>query len=729
MALATRRASPLGRSALGTRLVALLLPVMLATGHGRTSAGSLAAGELTRLQRRARAVTIYRDRYGVPHVHGRTDADAVFGMAYAYAEDRFPEMEPYFYRALGRAAEAEGEGGLPNDIMLRALEVERLSREEYRSADTTIRALADGFADGMNLFLAEHPDVTPRLLRRFEPWHVFAFYRALGLNPDLVGLDPGSLPGLVRASGDETIGSNMWAVSGAKSASGHPMLFLNPHTPMAPVYELHLMSDEGWSMTGMNAYSMTAVPVMGHNQHLGWALTVNYPDYADAWLETFDRADDSLAYRYGEGYRRATVWYDTVRVRTSSGVEARRIRLLKTHHGPILAVRDGKQLAVRFAGLERGGLLQQWYAMGKASNLAEFREALDIQGLVFHNVMYADTAGNTFYVFNGLIPRRDQKYDWTKPVDGSDPGTEWQGYHPLAEVPWILNPPAGWLQNTNSTPFLATAHPGNPNPAGFPKYVAPEPDNWRARASRRLLARQAKFTFEEWARLAFDTYFLAADSVLPLLFHEWDLLGALAPGRADSARDLIDGLRAWDRRGAVGSEAAAWFVLLVEGLRERAQKRDTASWGRVGALEDARAHLVRRFGSWRVSLGDLQRLQRRSERSAERFSDDRPSLPLPTGNGNWLGSIFTVGVESPDGLKRRYAVSGSAYVSVVEFGPQVRALSVVPYGQSGDPSSPHYFDQAPLFASGRFKPSWFTMDEIRANLEQSYRPGDERRRR
>jgi acyl-homoserine-lactone acylase len=418
-----------------------------------------------------------------------------------------------------------------------------------------------------------------------------------------------------------------------------------------------------------------------------------------------------------------------VRVKTASGFEARRIRLMKTHHGPILGVREGKPLAVRFAGFERGGLLQQWYAMGKATTLAEFRKALDIQGLVYHNVMYADTAGNIFYVYNGLVPRRDPKYDWTRPLDGSDPGAEWQGYHSLADLPFILNPPAGWLQNTNSTPFLATAEPGNPEPGAFPRYVASEGDNWRAKASRRLLTSKAKFTFDEWARLAFDTYFLAADSVLPLLIHEWELLGAVAPARAERLRSMIDGLRAWDRRGAVASEAAAWFVLLAEGLRDRAQRRDTTRWGRVAALEDARELLERRFGSWQLPLGELQRLQRRSERTGEGFSDDRPSLPLPTANANVLGSIFTVGVESPEGLKRRYAVSGSAYVSVVEFGPRVRALSITPYGQSGDPTSPYYFDQAPLFARGEFKPAWFTMEEIEANLERRYRPGEERTRR
>jgi acyl-homoserine lactone acylase PvdQ len=675
-------------------------------------------------------VTIYRDRYGIPHVHGKTDADAVFGATYARAEDRFPETELYYVNALGRLAELQGEAGANWDIVYRAFEIERRGREEYAGASPAIRAIADAWADGTNYFLHKHPEVKPKLPIRYEGWMALAMYRTFGVSPDVPGVDLRELAKITLPKAPaEPDGSNMWAVGAAKSASGHAMLFLNPHTPMLPVYESHWMSDEGWNISGLTAYSQTIVPVKGFNEHLGWAHTVNYPDMVDVWEETFDDPARPLAYRHGGGYREAVEWTDSIRVKTGTGLETRRVTLRKTHHGPVLGVRNGKHLAVMFGNADRGGLLQQWYAMGKARNLAEFKQALAINGLVNHNVMYADRDGNIFYIYSGRIPKRDPSIDWSKPVDGSDPRTDWKGYHTPDELPQVLNPPAGWMQNTNSTPFLTTTVDANPKRADWPAYIAIEGDNWRSKASRRLLSQPGKLSFDQWAALAWDTYFFAADDDLPGLRHEWDLLRAVDRPRAEGVESLIAGLGEWDRRGAVDSRAAAWYALWKERLVAKQRSRDTLFGYRVAALEEVRDRLVRDFGKAEVPLGELQRHQRRSERDAQTFDDARPSLPLPTANGNLVGTIFTVGTEQPAGGKRRYAISGSAYVAVVEFGPTVRALSVTPYGQSGDPASPHYFDQAALLARGAFRPAWFSMDEIRANLERSYRPGAEGRQR
>ncbi len=680
--------------------------------------------DLSRWERQARNVTIYRDTYGIPHVHGRTDADVMFGMAYARAEDRFQETEPAYIQSLGRLAELQGEDGVGWDTFVRAFEVERRSREEYAASSDRIKALADAWAAGTNFFLHKNPSVTPRVAIRYEGWMVFAMYRGLNLQTDDV--DIRALAKIVEpAPRHEEEGSNMWAVSAAKSASGHPMLFVNPHTPLLPLYESHWISDEGWNMTGLTAYAMTAVPVKGHNAHLGWALTVNSSDMSDVWEEVFDDPARPLAYRYGTTHRLAVEWRDSLRVKTATGLETRYVTLRKTHHGPIVGERNGKRLAVNMGGLDRGGALQQWYAMGKARNLAEFREALAINGLVHHNVMYADQAGNIFFIHSGAVPKRDPSFDWSKPVDGTDPRTDWQGYHTPDEMPQVLNPPSGWMQNTNSTPFLTTAAGANPDRKDYPPYIALHPDNSRARASRQLLAGPEKFSFERWAEMAFDTRFYTADREVPLIQDEWRQLAAFDADRAAALAPMVDELVAWDRRGTVASVPALWFTRFQWLAGARSARADTTTWFRMSALEQVRDSLRASFGTERVSLGEHHRLQRPHEREGDhRYHDDRPSLPLPSADGGGVGTIFALSMTPNTGTKRRYAGSGSGYVAVIEFGPTIRSWSITPFGQSGDPASPHFFDQAPLFAAGKFKPIWFTMDQIKANLSRVYRPGE-----
>ncbi len=689
---------------------------------------SPSAAERGRWRARASRVTIYRDTYGVPHVHGKTDADVMFGMAYARSEDRFQETEAAYIVSLGRQAELSGEDGVGGDVFFRAFEFERLGKEEYAAAAPAIRALADAWADGTNYFLFKHPAIKPRVPIRYQGWMLFTMYRSFAISAQAVDVDERSLAKIaLPAARPEGEGSNMWAVSAAKSASGYPMLFINPHTPLLPVYESHWISDEGWNLTGLTAYAQTAIPVKGHNEHLGWALTVNSSDMSDVWEEVFDDPARPLAYRYGNGHRLAVEWRDSLRVKTAAGLETRVVTLRKTHHGPILGERNGKQLAVNFGNVDHGGLFQQWYAMGKARNLAEFRQALDLNGLTYHNVMYADTAGNTFFIHAGNVPRRDTTFDWSKPVDGTNPRTDWQGNHTPADMPQVLNPPAGWMQNTNSTPFLTTTDDANPKRKDYPRYIATHPDNWRARASRRLLTQPGRFTFDQWAAMAFDTYFYVAEREVPLLVLEWQQLVAVDPVRADGLRSMVAGLERWDRYGRVESVPALWFTLYQRAAGPRAARADTTTWFRIAALESVRSGLIRDFGTAEVPMGDFQRLQRPRERDGESYSDDRPSLGLPSTDGGLVGTIFAIGTQQPAGMKRRYAVNGSAYVAVVEFGPKVRSLSITPFGQSGDPGSKHFFDQAQLFANGRFKPLWFSMEDIKSNLERAYRPGEEER--
>ncbi len=668
----------------------------------------------------ARTVTIYRDTYGVPHVFGRTDASTVFGFAYAQAEDNFWRVEENFINALGRASELYGEKSLDEDRLNRALEIPRLAQAEYARLDQHMRSLCDAFAAGFNYYLARHPEVKPRLLTKIEPWYTLAFirynYYQNGFARDR------SLRGTQRqtAAIDTDLkphtGSNGWVIGPSKSATGNAMLFINPHLPFfgpGQVYEGHVHSDEGWNFTGYTRFGFP-LPYVGHNENGGWVSTDNAADLTDVYIETFDDPARPLAYKYGKEYRLASEHTEEIRVKTASGIETRKFTMRKTHHGPIVAARDGKLLALRMAKFESDGWLREWYDMTRAKSLAELKRAIAPLNMLFGNVMYADRQGNTWYLYNGAVPKRDPRFDWTMPVDGSDPATEWQGYHTIDELPQLTNPKSGWMQNCNTTPFLLTSE-GNPDPKQFPKYMVQEGDNPRGAISRELLTSKPKFTFAEWTQLAFDTRVFNADKRLP------DLIAALKQHLDTDVRlrEVYDELVRWNHRSTTDSIAMTLFSLWHERV-SRDEKLDA-----VAALTEVVNILQRDFGTWKVVWGELNRLQRIDESKDEDFQDSKPSLAVSGVNGN-DGAVFTFYAAPERGQKRRYGMAGGTYISVVEFGPTVRALSVHTFGARGDPKSRHFMDQSALYTRGEFKPSWLTLGEIRPHLESSYHPGEEK---
>jgi acyl-homoserine-lactone acylase len=431
--------------------------------------------DIQRMEEMARSVTIYRDTYGVPHIYGPTDASVVFGFMYARAEDEFFRIENYYTISLGRAAEVYGKNWLPVDILVHATELPRLSQEEYKRLSPKHKALCDAFADGLNYFLMTHPEVKPKLITRFEPWYalagerrfwsLYAFeWRGITWNEIMKVAFPDETQSPAKKNVSLPIPScNEFAIAPSRSTTGKTMLVIDTHIQLDNSFEAHLHSDEGWNYAGFATWGNGIFPLIGHNQNLGWMYANNFTDWIDLYEETFDNPDDPLAYRYGDEYRTASTWTGVIKVKTEDGVEEKTITFRKTHHGPILAIRKGKPIAVKIGKIEEGGVMQQNYAMSKARNLNEFKQALDTNAIVNQNIVYADDEGNIYYVYNGLIPRRDDSFDWSKQVDGSDPTTEWSGYHSLAERPQVLNPACGFVQNCNSSPFLTTPDE-NPNP-------------------------------------------------------------------------------------------------------------------------------------------------------------------------------------------------------------------------------------------------------------------------
>ncbi|MCK4872925.1 MAG: penicillin acylase family protein [Phycisphaerales bacterium] len=706
----------------------VLLSVMIGQSAVACSGDDEAAA--IRIAKAVEATTIHRDTWGVPHITADTDAHAVFGFMYARAEDEFYAIERSLLTMSGQAAAAYGEAGLAGDILMHAFEIPRRAQAEFEAIPKSVRALCIAAADALNFYLANNPDEECALLTHFEPWYFLA--SDYGMHIGYLSLAQTGIEGadLLKSADPRAVdvpdGSNMWAIAPQRTRDGHALLFINPHIPIHEVYEGHLRSDEGWNFSGGTAYGSSIFPMFGFTEHHGWSFTVNYPDIIDVYAETFDDPDNPLAYRYGDEYRMAKEWTEIIRVKTETGMAAREVTLRKTHHGPILAERDGKQLAVRIAGLERSVPMLQKYEMSKARNFAEFKKAVSHGSIPFHNIMYADDQGNIWYVYNATMPRRDDRFDWSQAVDGSDPATEWQGYHPIDELPQVLNPASGWMQNCNSSPFTTTVEGGgNPDPANFPKYLGRDGDGPRVNMSHRVLASDDRFTLADLAQAAFDTHAYEADKWVPKFIKAWE---AVKDDDSDETRpaamhEVIDELAAWDRSLALDSAATTIFMLWYETNYSHlaaASMDDAALIESLGAIVSA---VEKSAGTWQVRWGDVNRHQRNDLRVGEANSDDRASLPIRGGHAI-AGVTFTYLARLAPGSTKRYGFHGHSYVAVVEFGDTVSARSILPFGNSRHPDSPHYFDQAPLYVDGAFKETWFTPAAIKANLERSYHPGE-----
>lgn len=714
------------------RFAGLCLLVFLASKQ-------LNAADLSDAERAQRA-TIHRDKWGVAHVDGPTDADVVFALAYAQAEDYFWQIEDTYAQALGRYAELVGESGLSSDFTNHAFEIATRSRQDFPQLDPQLRAIATAYAAGINYFLAKHPQLKPRLLTHWEPWHVMAYERHVMLER-LYGKAhaPRPKPEPLAAELEAATGSNAWAIGPSKTRDGTTMLFVNPHQPWfgsGQFWEVHVRSGEGWNFSGSTFFG-GPFPTMGHNEHLGWAHTVNEPDTTDVYRLTFDNSSRPLDYRYGDGYRTATEWEDTVLVRTGSGVESRKFRFRKSHYGPIVAQEDPQHaLAVRIAKLFDGSRMRQALRMTKAQNLDQWLSAMRAIDLQMFNTIYADDAGSIGYIYNGAVPERDTSFDWTKPVDGSDPKTEWQGIHDLDELPQVFNPADGYVQNCNSTPFT-TNDDASPFLQDFPAYLAEDrfDDKRRAKVSRLLLRQASQVTFEAWQKLCFDTTLFWPLAELPQLARSLPELERKDAELAKKVLPYFEHLRTWNGQGGADSTQATlccqWYEELygrgypVETLRERYRDDPLKKFA---ALVTAAEKLQADFGDWRVPWGKIYRMQRQpnvANALQAPFTDAEPSVPC-LGVPGPLGVAFTVYfTPTTKERKLRYATTGGSFIGAYEFGKQVKAVTLLQFGTSGDPKSPHYFDQAQLYSQQKFKPAWFAWDEVLANTERSYRPGEE----
>ncbi len=722
-----------------TRCATLIAFLAVTAGCSPKAESPQGTGELERLATRAAGIEIIRDDYGVPHVYGKTDADAVFGMLYAQAEDDFPRVERNYIWAIGRLAEVDGEAAIFSDVRARLYMTVEEAEAAYEAAPDWLQALCDAFADGLNYYLATHPDVKPALLTRFEPWMpMFFFEGSIGGDIEQIPLagiaafygDPPLANMPVSPFADVQTASNGFAIAGELTESGDAMLLINPHTSFYFRGEMQVVSEEGLNAYGAVTWGQFFI-YQGFNEHTGWMHTSTYVDFIDEFVEDVSEVDGNLVYRYGEELRPVESYDVSLKYKDGEGLGERTFTLYRTHHGPITHEIDGDWVATRI-NWDPVNALTQSYTRTKRANYAEFLEMMRIRSNSSNNTVFADSEGNIAYFHGNFVPKRDPQFDYSKPVDGSNPATDWQGLHTVEEIVTVLNPGNGWIQNTNATPFTSALE-FSPRREDYPVYMAPDAENFRGLHAVRVLTGVQDLTLDKLIALTHDPYLPGFEQLVPGLVEAYD--GAEQPNPA--LAEPVETLRDWDF--AVAADSVAMTLAHFYGINYRARRTapdglsrmqtvnyygtDSPMAERLDVYEETLRMLEADFGTWQMPWAEVNRFQRLSGDIDLEFDDDKPSVPVDLANSDW-GALADFGSRRVNGTKKLYGLNGNSFAAVVEFGDKVRAKSVLVGGQSNDPSSPHFVDQVPLYTSHEWKDVAFYREDVEARATERYAPGE-----
>jgi acyl-homoserine lactone acylase PvdQ len=721
----------------------LLIPFVLC-------AQNFSKEETTRWKKRAAQVTIIRDTWGIPHIYAKTDADAVFGLLYAQCEDDFMRVEMNYIEKLGRMAEVRGEAALAGDLYLRLIIDSVGAVEDYKKSPEWLRKLLDAYADGINFYLNTHPSVKPALLNRFEPWYPLMWtdgsigaistgdvsvrdVRALYLGGD------GSMGERMIESDEQWKGSNGFALGPSKTLSGNAILYINPHVTFYFRPEVQVTSEEGLNAYGAVTWGQFFV-YQGFNEHCGWMHTSTAVDVADTYVEKVTQKDGKKFYEYDGSLKPLGERVVALRFKAGEETRTRTVTTYSTHHGPLMARRGDKWISVRSYNRSLTSLIQSWERT-KSTGFESFKKTMELRANTSNNTVFADDQGNIAYWHGNYIPRRDKNLDWGKAVDGTTPATEWNGLHTLDEIVHIYNPASGWIQNCNSTPFTASGS-SSPRKDDYPSYMAPDGENFRGVNAVRVLSRENGFTLDKIIEAGYDMTLSAFELLVPALVRtfetgvkEGDSLYALLKGP-------VDVLKKWDFRSGENSVATTLAVdwgrqLMTAMMRARGaddqadQVERTRKFAASATMQElvlpllsAKRELEETFGRWEIPWGEINRYQRLTNSLEGQHDDNMPSLPVGFASAQW-GMLASYNSRTFDGSKKRYGVSGNSFVAAVEFGKKVKAKSVLAGGVSGDPSSKHFSDQAPLYTKGKFKDVLFYKEDVLKHVERKYHPGGE----
>lgn len=721
-------------------ICALLLAVSLLSCQQYTPSHTSSVSpslELQRLSAIASGIEIIRDDFGVPHIYAKTDADAVFGLLYAQAEDDFARIERNYIWAMGRLAEVKGESALYSDLRARLFMTHDQAKAAYADAPDWLKQLCQSFADGLNYYLATHPQVKPELITHFEPWMPMFFSEgSIGGDIEqipLAGIEAfyakqQNAPGIQTTDDSEPSGSNGVAISGKLTQSGNAMLLINPHTSFYFRPEVHVVSEQGLNAYGAVTWGQFFV-YQGFNQNNGWMHTSTYVDFMDEFVEDIQKQDGELVYRYGDEWRPVSTSAVTLNYQENNQLRERTFTMYHTHHGPITHQIDGKWVATKM-NWDPVNALAQSFIRTKTTNLAEFKDMMRIRRNSSNNTVYADANGDIAYFHGNFVPQRDPQFDYSNPIDGSDPRTDWQGLHAIEDIISIDNPANGWIQNANSTPFSA-AGKYSPKSINYPRYMAPDPENFRGVHAVDVLQQASDLTLDSLIELAYDPFLPAFEVLIPGLIAAFDQ----NPDAHPELQAPIDVLRNWDFRADKDSVAMSLAHFYGMKYLQEGERPDGFStmqrifmYGqnspfaqRLAFFSHTVAQLENDFGSWQTPWGQINRFQRLSGDIEAGFDDSKPSLPVGFASGRW-GALAAYGAKRDD-TKRLYGYRGNSFVAVVEFGDKVKAKSLLAGGQSGDKNSTHFFDQAQRYVEAEFKDVPYYREDVEQRAVRRYHPG------
>ena len=700
--------------------------------------------EIDQWKSQAAQVEIIRDDYGVPHIYGKTDADAVFGLLYTQCEDDFNRVEQNYIWATGRLAEVDGEEALYSDLRAKLFMTEDEAKANYDKSPDWLKKLCDAFADGVNYYLYTHPEVKPKLLTRFEPWMPMYFSEgSIGGDIERISTEKISafyesdmeVPELEEIKlqkekeTEEPQGSNGIAISGKLTQSGNSLLLINPHTSFYFRGEVHVVSEEGLNAYGAVTWGQFFV-YQGFNEKTGWMHTSTYTDVMDEFKETLVKNDDNLFYQYGEELRPVKSSEIVLKYKEGNEIKEKAYPAYRTHHGPITHMADGQWTASAMMW-EPIKALEQSFIRTKQEGYKGFREMMDIRTNSSNNTVYADAEGNIAYFHGNFVPKRDVQFDYSEPVDGSNPKTDWQGLHTVDENILVLNPNNGWIQNCNSTPYTSALE-NSPKKENYPYYMSKDQENFRGVHAIELLTGRSGYTLDSLIQLAHDPYLPAFKALIPGLVEAFD------KNPSSELKDAVDVLRNWDfttSKESVAMTLGHFYGMKSYSKAVRPEGMNAMElityWGgdspnseKLSLFQETITQLETDFGTWQMPWGEVNRYQRLNGDIVQTFNDSLPSLGVGFASGTW-GALSAYGARyTTPGAKKIYGTRGNSFAAVVEFGDTVKAKTILAGGQSGDPKSPHFDDQIDRYINVDWKEAAYYREDVLKRAVETYHPGE-----